>query len=193
MPLNFTFAYFKNNYKSLIISTNGYVLFSTSSQCCPLVRPALSNSIPALNYDLTTLKGNGTIYYKYLNSTVASSQSEMSAIKSDVNRVNPTFVPLYAFKITFSSVQAFKSSSLLASFQVVLSTNSLSYFVTLKYTSCLGNVTLLSTPGLNYIDLKGLLVVVPITNPCTSSNVNLTGTWVFDVTSVKGIRFLLIF
>lgn len=177
----FTFTYFGNKFTSVTIDTNGYVVFSSSTSCCSLTRPSLSNSIPALNFDLTTtLSTNGGIYYKYLN----SSSSEIVSIQSIIS---PLFKATNAFSIEWNNVTALKTTSSV-SFKIILATDTSSNYVVLQYSSCLsGTYTPLSTPGLNYINQNGVLVQVAIVNPCSSSNVNIPGTWVFYVTDAGEI------
>ena len=154
----------------MTICTNGYVSFGSN------------NVIYALPFDLDTRNAGG-IYYQNLN----SQSSDFNAIKSDLNRLNAQFVPTLLFRITYSNVPNYGSALYLASFQITLATNSIKSFVLVKFTSCLNgaSTSFTSTPGIYYQDanLNSLLTTMT-TNPCTSSNVNLAGTWVFDVTQV---------
>ena len=164
--MNFNYNYFVRSYSVLTISTNGYVQFDSS------------NSIYALNYDLdTTLRGG--IYYQNLN----SQSNDFNSIKSDINRLNSGFNPTNLFRITYDNVPDLSTGTLLASFQIILAMSSSSSYVLLKYTSCLSNRTLSTPPGIYYTLSNGQQTSSLISNPCFASNVNLIGTWVFDVTS----------
>ena len=146
------------------------------------MRPNISNSIPALNLDLDTTNKGG-IYYQNLN----SQSSDYSSIKSDLNRLSSTFTPTNIFRVTYLNVPLYLNASISVSFQIVLASDASSSFVLLKYTSCaLPTIQLLASPGLNYINAQQSLVeVVTSLSPCSGSNVNVTGTYVFDVTSIN--------
>ena len=166
ISLNMNFGFFSRCYSELTISTNGYVYFDGS------------NSIYALNYYIDT-RSSGGIYYKNLNST----SNDFNSIKSDINRLNSAFNPTNLFRITYDNVPDYGTHKLIASFQIILATNGSSSYVLLKYTSCLSNRTLIRTPGIYYTLSNGQASSSTFSNPCSSSNVNLRGTWVFDVTS----------
>jgi hypothetical protein len=154
----------------LTINTNGYIYFESES-----------NSIRALNYDLDASESGG-IYYQNLN----SQSNDFNSIKSDINLLNSDFIPTDLFRITYDNVPAYGNKLLIASFQIILAKNSNSSFVVLKYTSCLSNITIRVTPGI-YYTLLNRSPPIHISNPCFSSNVNLTGTWVFDVSFKSGM------
>ena len=170
--MNFNFNYFGRSYSLLSISTNGFVYFDSS------------NSIYALSYDLDT-RYRGGIYYQNLN----SQSNDFNLIKSDINRLNSGFNPANLFRITYDNVPAYNQSSLIASFQIILASSSSSSYVLIKYTSCLSNRTLSTPPGIYYTLSNGQQTSSLISNPCFASNVNLIGTWVFDVTTQTGILF----
>ena len=170
--MNFNYNYFGRSYSTLNISTNGYVQFDSS------------NSIYALNYDLDT-RYSGGIYYQNLN----WASNDFNSIKSDINRLNSDFNPTSLFRITYDNVPDYSTGRLIASFQLILASGSSSSsygssylsFVLLKYTSCLSNRTLSVPPGIYYTLSNGQKTSSLISNPCYSSNVNLIGTWVFQV------------
>ena len=166
----------------LNIATNGYVYFGQKE---PNVFNSVSNSVYAQNADLDTSMSGG-IYYQNLN----SQSNEFNSIKSDINRLNSAFNPTDLFRITFDKVPVFRSS-LFTSFQIILASSSSSSFVVLKYTTCLA--TLIRTPALYYTLSNGRSTKNEFFNSCESSNVNLTGTWVFDVSSQIGMSFILSF
>jgi hypothetical protein len=171
--MNFNFNFFGRSYSLLSISTNGYVSFNSS------------NSIYALNYDLDTRLIGGGIYYQNLDWR----SNEFNSIKSTINRLNSVFNPTNLFRITYDNVFAHRSSSLIASFQIIFASSSFSSYVLIKYTSCLSNRTLSTPPGIYYTLSNGKQTSSLISNPCFSSNVNLIGTWVFDVTTQIGRFF----
>ena len=163
--MNFNFSYFGRSYSSLTISTNGFVQFDSS------------NSIYALTYDLDTTEEGG-IFYQNLNST----SNEFNSIKSDLNRLNSEFIPTNIFRITYDNVPRANLWGLFkVSFQIILAMSSSSSYVLLKYTSCLSNVFFPTTSGIYYTLSNGQPSSSTFSNPCFSSNVNLTGTWVFLV------------
>ena len=147
----------------MTICTNGYVSFGSN------------NVIYALPFDLDTRNAGG-IYYQNLN----SQSNDFNSIKSDINRLNPSFNPTNLFRITYENVPAYEQSSWTVSFQIILATNGSSSYVLVKYTSCLYGS---KAPGIYYTLTNGQTSSSTFSNPCSSSNVNLIGTWVFDVTS----------
>lgn len=169
VSINFNFNYFTELY----ISTNGYIFFGSNSSYNS------GYSICALYYDLDT-RYNGGIYYENLN----SQSTDFNSIKSDLNRLNSSFVPTYLFRISYENVPTYFQSSYLASFQIILARDASKSYVLLKYTSCLSSsLSILS--GIFYLSLNGQQMSLTISNPCTNSSVNLAGTWVFDVTLSK--------
>jgi hypothetical protein len=176
VSINFNFNYFGTFFSQLILNTNGYLSFDSANSA------ASGNAISALNYDLIT-SSSGGIYYQNLNSQSA----DFSSIKSDLNRLNSNFVPTNLFRIMYLNVPAYQQSSLIATFQIVLASDASKSYVLLKYSSCLSGASLRATPGLYYVSLSsGQQMSNQISNPCTSSNVNLAGTWVFDVSPING-------
>ena len=168
--MNFNFNFFGRSYSALTISTNGYVEFDSS------------NSIKGLHFDLDT-RYSGGIYYQNLN----SQSTEFNLIKSDLNRLNSAFNPTNIFKITYENVPDYSTRTLISSFQIILASSSSSWsissYVLLKYTSCLSGSTLRTTPGIYYTLSNGQASSSTFSNPCSSSNVNLIGTWVFSVSA----------
>jgi hypothetical protein len=175
VSINFNFNYFGTYYSQLNINTNGYVFFDSSNSYAGI-------SISGLNYDLDT-RTSGGIYYQNLN----SQSTDFNSIKSDLNRLNSNFVPTNLFRITYFNVPNYGSGGYIASFQIILATDLSKSYVLLKYTSCLTGLSLRATPGLYYFSsLNGQQMSNTISNPCSSSNVNLNGTWVFDASPLLG-------
>jgi len=177
VPINFNFNYFGRSYSQLTIITNGFVRFDALNTS--LI--AYGYSISGLNYDLITASTSGGIYYQNLN----VQSSEFNSIKSDLNRLNAAFVPINLFRITYDNVPLFSSSSSIVSFQIILANDATKSYVLLKYASCAVGSPY-TTPGVYYLSSSGQQMSNKISNPCTSSNVNLLGTWVFDVSSLNG-------
>jgi hypothetical protein len=137
----------------------------------------------------TYAKYSGGIYYQNLN----SQSNDFNSIKSDINLLNPSFNPTNLFRITYDNVPAWSSSSLFASFQIILASSSSSSYVLLKYTSCISERTFLTPPGIYYTSTNGRESSFNFYYPCYSSNVNLTGIWVFDVSTKIGRYFFYFF
>ena len=161
--INFNYSYFGRSYSQVTVNTNGFVWFASG------------NWIPALNYDLDT-RTSGGIYYQNVN----SQSSDFASIKSDINRRDASFVPTNIFRVTYLNVPFYGQTSPLASFQIALASDASKSYVLLKYAACLSSAYSIRTrPGLWYISATGQQMSNQISNPCTSSNVNLPGTWVF--------------
>jgi hypothetical protein len=102
--------------------------------------------------------------------------------REKVNLLNADFAPTNIFMVTYDDVYAHYtsySSAYLASFQVFLITDGSKSFVLFKYTSCLKDLALLSSSGLNYY-IGSVAKQVVIASPCASSNVNETGVWAYE-------------
>jgi hypothetical protein len=182
--INFNFNYFSQSFTQLTISTNGFVYFSLGSTS----GSAYGNSISALNYDLDT-RTSGGIYYQNLN----SQSSAFNSIKSDLNRLDATFVPTNLFRITYDNVPNYGSGSYIASFQIILASDSSKSYVLLKYTSCLTSSFLTNMQALYYLSANGQSLSSQMSlNPCTGTNVNQVGTWVFDVSSLNRKLFFML-
>ena len=124
----------------------------------------------------------GGIFYQNLNSP----SNAFNRTKSTINRVNSGFVPTNMFRITYLNVPKPYSNNPLtakASFQVILASDSVKSYVVLNYTDCLAGAPLETYPGLLYLNQNGQQSSVFLENPCSSSNINLIGNWVFDVTN----------
>jgi hypothetical protein len=170
VAINFNFKYFAQSYSQLILSTNGFASFGTNSATS-------GNSISALYFDLDT-RTSGGIYYQNLN----SQSSDFASIKSDINRRDASFVPTNIFRVTYLNVPYYGQTSHIVSFQIVLASDGSKSYVLLKYVTCLSSAYSIRTrPGLGYMSagMEKPMYYHQITNPCTSSNVNLPGTWVF--------------
>jgi hypothetical protein len=170
VTINFNFSYFGTYLSYLSINTNGYVHFSYYETS--------DFWISIQDYDLTTLSSGGGIYYQNLNSQSLDSDS----IASDLHRLNSNFQPTNLFRITYYNVPS-KFGDYVVTAQIVLASDSTKSYVLLKYASCIPDAVLRKASGLyHFSSLNGQHVSNEISNACTSSNVNLDGTWVFDVT-----------
>jgi len=179
VSINFNFNYFSQSFSQLTINTNGYFNFGTSSSGS--ITASGSYFISGINYDLDT-RTSGGVYYQNLN----SQSSAFNSIKSDINRLNASFVPTNLFRITYDNVPLYGSSSSRISFQIILASSSSKSYVLLKYTTCLSSsFTIRTASGLYYLSSSGQQLSNQPSNPCTNSNVNLAGTWVFDVSTAS--------
>ena len=186
VSINFNFNYFGQSFSQLTINTNGYFNFGTSSGS---ITASGTYFISGINIDLDT-RTSGGVFYQNLN----AQSSAFNSIKSDLNRLDASFVPTNLFRITYDNVPLYGYSSTSVSFQVILAGDSSKSYVLFKYTTCLSSgFALLTLPGLYYL-VNGQQTLVPISNSsCSNSNVNLAGTWVFNATSPTGIIHCLIF
>ena len=142
--------------------TNGYIIFDVGF------------SIYLLHFDLNTEKGIGSIFTHNLDPKT----SLFARIKAELHPFSPTKV----FVATWDRVSTHSPSSSIASFQIILSTDLVYSFVTIKYITCLPGQTLSSPSTIHYVK-NGSSAQFLMANPCTSSNIDKPGTWVFNVTS----------
>ena len=173
--LNFVFSYINRNYNAIKITKYGYVYFSQGSTVTS------GNSIVGLNFQGDISVYGGIFYQNLLSSSLAFNRTQ-----STINRVNSGFIPTNMFRITYFNVPiAYNSNPLTvkASFQVVLASDSTKSYVVLNYTDCLAGAPLETYPGLLYLSQNGQQSSAFLENPCGSSNVNLIGNWVFDVSN----------
>ena len=186
--MDFPFVYFGANFSQLTVSTNGFVFFSSPvSTCCRINRPTSSNVIAAYNYDLTTDEANsGAVFYRSLNTS--SSSSDLLRIQNEINTLvqRANFIARSAFIVTYDRVQSYYNRSEVATFQIILSSDlQRSSYVTISYESCLTHtpsVQLKSELDCLNSRLDGVYEKF-ILNPCGSSNVNVSGKWIFDVSN----------
>ena len=188
IKLNFTFQYFHRKINKLRVATNGFVELHVQKSGWIAMYTNQTNSISGFNYDLSTLYA-GAIYYE----DVKSESSLFSMIKKDLNLLIPSFVPVNIFIISYENVPSSSSDfKELVSFQIIIAIDSVKSYIALKYYSCLSNVTLLTTPGLYYVEGNNpskkynVQNLIKIEDPCFSSNVNSSGTWIFDVSQLAG-------
>ncbi len=125
VSINFNFNYFGQSYSQLTISTNGYFNFDTSSSGS--IAASGSYFISGLNYDLDS-RTSGGVYYQNLN----AQSSAFNSIKSDLNRLDASFVPTNLFRITYDNVLLYGSSVNSVSFQVILASDSSKSYVLLR-------------------------------------------------------------
>ncbi len=171
--INFDFKYYGTYFTQFLIATNGFINFDNTYNA------SLGNAISALNYDLDT-QTSGGIYFQNLN----SQSSVFNSIQTDLNLLEPYFVPTNLFRITFDNVTNYGSGGYIATFQIILASDATKSYVLLRYTSCLTGLTLGKTPALYYLSASNgqQMSNQMSSNPCNGTNVNLGGTWVFDVT-----------
>ena len=133
-------------------------------------------------YDFITSNGGGNIYYRNLTNltSLSSIGSEISLTKSI------SFTPNHAFVITWSAVHAFDGRMPNGDFQVIFSTDNATSYMTAYYNSCPGPDSYTSNAGLpyssyEYFNSSNVLIRNDYSNPCTSSNVNQNGKWIFPL------------
>ena len=173
--MNFEFNYFSTVFNQITLNSNGYILFNSLSGCCTgeaMIIP--SNSISLFNIWFNYC------YYGYIYYQIATS-SDLILIQDQLNQYGfNNFTPQNAFIVTFDGME--NDNGEYANFQVILSTDSYSSFVTICYDSCSSTPSYLTTPGLYYMDLNGQQNIYQMIDPCTSSNVGLNSLWIFNVT-----------
>ena len=166
------------NNTQVYISTNGYLLFSPYIGCCSIIMTTPTNIIAALNMDIITSSG-GDVFYRSIN----QSSSDLITIQSEINQLLQTnFIAKNAFVVTYKSVQAYSNRNDTANFQIILSTDSIRSYVTLNYGSCFELSNYFPLSEINCLDKGSNLAKQLIVNPCSSSNVNITGKWIFNIT-----------
>ncbi len=155
--------------------------FGYNSDCADIERPTLTNMLVGLNFDLNSgQSGSGQIYYQTLNPSSAFFQSATEKVKL----LNPAIEPTNIFMITYDAVFQHMNAFNDASFQIFILTDSSSSYVIFQYTSCLNGETLRAPSGLIYYK-TGTWQQDEITNPCSSSNVNSIGIWVFKLGNIS--------
>ena len=161
----------------------GYVCLGTNKACDQDIRPMPYDILVGLNYGLDTSRnGSGQIYFK----TLMMDSAEFTLAKIYVNLLNPTFMPLNVFMITYDQVLLNdQSSSSKVSFQVFLLADSTKSYVAYKFSSCPTVINARPLAGLNHNQSVASLKEVTIDNgqQCSNSNVGQTGVWVGEVTS----------
>ena len=109
----------------------------------------------------------------------------MITIQNEINLLIKTnFIARNAFVITYSNVSSYNDNSDIANFQIIFSTNSNRSFVTLNYGACLKKFNdIIIKSEINCVNKNNYPIEKHIVNPCGSSNVNLPGKWIFDITN----------
>ncbi len=187
LNINFKYSFFKTNYTQMTVSTNGFLFFASPfSSCCNIIRPATSNLISPLNYDLiTSASGGGNVFYKSLNQSASS--NDLITIQNEINQLfkpQTNFTAKNAFVISYADAKSYYNSSDVTTFQIILSTDFIRSYVTISYDLCLTKtVGLPPKSEINCLNKTNSLFEKYIVNPCSSSNVNLPGKWIFDVTN----------
>ncbi len=177
--LNFVFSYVNRNFNAIKITKYGYLYFSQASTVTS------GNSIVGLNFDADTVSYGGIFYQNLYSPSLAFNRT-----KSTINRVNSGFVPTNMFRITYLNVPKIYSNNpvtVKASFQVILASDSTKSYIVVNYTDCLADAPLETYPGLLYLSQSAQQSSAFLENPCGSSNVNLIGNWVFDVSNTYGM------
>jgi hypothetical protein len=140
-----------------------------------------------LNFEADTVSYGGIFYQNLYSPSNAFNRTQ-----STIKRVNSGFVPTNMFRITYFNVPKTYSNNpvtVKASFQVILASDSTKSYIVLNYTDCLADAPLETYPGLLYLSQSGQQSSAFLENPCGSSNVNLIGNWVFDVSNTYGMYY----
>ena len=183
--MGFSFPFYKKYYSEITISTNGYVVFSSfnsslNSSCCfGINRPQMSNLISAYNYDLISAS-NGNVFYR----SVDTFSADLYTIQNEINQLLRTnFRASNAFVVTYANIASYSDRNDVANFQIILTTDSVQSYLTLNYGYCLQKpMAFQIITEIDCLDKSLNMVVNSIVNPCTSSNVNVIGKWIFNVT-----------
>ena len=129
-------------------------------------------------------------YYKWHPIIYQNALSnDLILIKNQINQyLSNSFVPTNAFIITFQGLTTNSHPNDFVKFQVILSTDMLtgSSFVTINYCSC-PFANFLTQGGFYFIN-NGTQNIIPLVNPCTSSNVGLNGLWIFEMLGMLELR-----
>ena len=184
--LNFQFSYFQRNYTSLTINTNGYITFRLYplSYTIDPNRPTLSDTIAPYNFYFNSLR-SGNIFYR-----ITTEYSDLLFIESEINQLlnlQASFKASQAFILTFDRIMTKNNKIFKAmSFQTILSSNKNcnESYLTINYNSCVTNDTdniNLPYSGFDCVNSTNQLIENLIINPCNSSNVGITGKWIFYV------------
>jgi hypothetical protein len=171
------------NYNAIKITKYGYLYYSQGSTVTS------GNSIVGLNFQAETSVQGGIYFQNLYSPSLAFNRTQ-----STINRVNSGFVPTNMFRITYFNVPVAYNSNpvtVKASFQVILASDSTKSYIVLNYTDCLASAPLETYPGLLYLSQNGQQLSAFLDNPCGSSNVNLYGNWVFDVSNTFSKNFSL--
>ena len=183
------FPFYQQNFTQLIIDTNGFIFFpSPTSYCCSsITRPIFSNVIAPYNVDLITIRF-GQVFYR----SIDAPSPDLETIQSEISLLLSTsFTATNAFIITYSNVQSFEVSTDFASFQIILSTNSAQSYVTINYGQCFSTSFLDTiTTEIDCLNSAINMQINSIVNPCSSSNVNIIGKWIFNVSDQCKRKFL---
>ena len=135
-------------------------------------------------FDFKSSSG-GNIYYRRI--TDAATLTAIAAeISSSLSVSATSFTPNNAFVFTWNAVKPFAAISGTGSFQIIFSTDGTDSYMTLYYTGCLPSDGRANSVGLpystfEYLNANNLLARNDFSNPCTSSNINQNGIWIFPL------------
>ena len=130
-------------------------------------------------YDFLSSSG-GHIYYRLITDVTI-----ITTIGTEISSsLSTPFAPNNAFVFTWKAVKPFASISGTGSFQIIFSTDGTLSYMTLYYTSCMPSDGRANSVGLpystfEYQNANNVLIRNDFSNPCTSSNINQNGIWIF--------------
>ena len=166
MNLNFTYISPTGNFTKANIYTNGYFTLVGSSI-----------TISAYGYDLIT-RNFGNVFYR----TISQPSDDFITIQAEINNYFKTnFMASNAFVVTYSLVRSYTLATDVADFQIILSTDSITSYVTINYAKCLLSANSIPNTYVSYLDSHSVSMKYSIVNPCSSTNVNVMGKWIFNL------------
>jgi len=160
-----TIPYLNSYYSNYYICINGWI----GSYSTRLIYP--------FNVDLDT-RYSGNIFYRQLNST------DLNNVKTDINKVNSTFIPSSGFVVTWYQVPRYGGlgSSINYTFQAIVISNGNQTYLVYNYDDqaypiqwSSSNTGFDNGNGINLFDGSSSIVMA------NASNINVNGKWVFKV------------
>ena len=130
-------------------------------------------------YDFRSSSG-GSIYYRRITDAAT-----LTAIGAEISSsLSASFTPNNAFVFTWNAVRPFAAISGTGSFQIIFSTDGAISYMAFYYTSCMPSDGRANSVGLPYCTFEyknasNFLIRNDFSNPCTSSNINQNGIWIF--------------
>jgi hypothetical protein len=161
--------YLDSFYLSYYISINGYIGFRSNIR-----------HIYPYNIDINTRTG-GNIFYRQINSL------DLNNVKSEINKMNSTFSPTSGFVVTWYQVPRYGGSSTgFYTFQSIVISNGNQTYLVYNYDDQALPIQWGSSStgfengnGINLFNGNSSIIMG------NSSNVNVTGRWIFQVDSIN--------
>ncbi|XP_066520069.1 mucin-22-like [Hoplias malabaricus] len=184
--LQTTFIFFKHAYSQIYLNVNGHLTFDQPWYTfTPDLFPAhgVRDIIAPLWTDLDSSFGGSISYQQYTNGSVLSQASQ------DINQYFPgqNITASWVFVATWFKVSYFNQSTARSSFQVVLMSAGTSSFVLMNYGD-IAPTNLSTEAGYDTVNSTDYFLIPRsndssyISNLISTTNVNVTGRWAFNVT-----------